>query len=74
MTWSPDADDFNEPKTMDDTTTTPPSPGTLKLATANPVMAALSKIKGARIKPPTTLAAQISKSKRAKQSGRKWGY
>ena len=73
MTWSPDSDSFNEPST-DDNTTTPPSPGTLKVAGANPVMAALSKIKGAKIRPPTTLAAQISKSKRAKQSSHKWGY
>lgn len=72
MTWSPNSDSFNEPDT-DDNTTTPPSPGTLKVASANPVMAALSKIKGAKIKPPTTLAAQISKSKRAKQGGHRWG-
>jgi hypothetical protein len=69
----PDDDSsFNEPKT-DDQTTTPPAAGTLKVASANPVMQALSKIKGAKIKPPSTLAAQIAKSKRARQGSHKYG-
>lgn len=73
MAIDPDGDSFNEPAN-DDNTATPPSPGTLKVASANPVMAALSKIKGAKIRPPNSLASQISKSKRARQGNHKWGY
>ena len=71
MALAPDSDDFNEPKT-DDQTTTPPMMGTMG-PSPNPVIKALKAVKGAKIKPPSTLASQIAKSRRAHQGSRKWG-
>lgn len=72
MALNPDADSFNEPPT-DDTTTTPPDPGTLNVKSASPIMNALKAVKGTKIRPPTTLASAIAKSRRARQTSHKWG-